>query len=522
MAATPGAQAREAQALFNQGRYQEAAETYEAALAEADERIQPLYRLNAAIARFQANQPQQATSHFRELLDNESLQSPSTEYNLARSLYANASVETNATQRIELLQQAANHYLNVIRRNDSDIPARAGAQQLLMELPETLRNAELQDVLDKNKELETYQIVDKLLKGQRSLQADIQSALEDPSPSRIQALEDISVKQRRNSDLIIPLKQSVQKDFEAGRVDGEQNLEELAAHIDAELSRAQADLSTSAQHLRDLLPTGLTAAKQAETNLYPLWKSLAPYEPLLKEDLHRTTNLLATIRAASADTLPDLIDDQKETALLSALFVKRFTEAVPEEGLPAPEPDPDVESTPGATNAPPQMLLTPQERQTILALSESLITHQRAGIDALDQKQQQRASIQQERAQTLIEQIQELLPKDPNQPPNRPPPPQDNPPPPPEDPQNDQPPPEDQPPQDPQDQDDPEADPPPPDDQPAAEEQQEPTNVDPVEEMNESDAKRILQLARQREKEHAEKERQRRMKLEQVPQGQDW
>ena len=165
---------------------------------------------------------------------------------------------------------------------------------------------------------------------------------------------------------------------------------------------------------------------------------------------------------------------------------------------------------------------TPQERQTILALSESLITHQRTGIDALDQGQQQRAAREQERAQTLVEQIQDLLPKDPNAPPNQPPPPQDNPPPPPEDQENQQPPPEEPPPDNPQDNNNSEDNPPPPEDTQAPEDQAEPANTDSLEEMNASDAKRILQLARQREKEHAEKERKRRMKLEQVPQGQDW
>ncbi len=523
-----GARARQAQTLFESGDFAGAASAYAEAAAESDPKVRTVYQFNEAISLYRAGQAKQASDRFRDLLSTPSATSDGIRANFARSLYETSLSATNMVMREKLLDEAGEEFLESLRELQTDDTRRSGVSQILTELPSIRRHIELEKIMEEHKDAQPFALVDDLLTSQRKLRTDIPLAFNDTTPKKIARLEKLGEEQRKNADLFLPLQAALQKSLQSAPPEKQASAAKQLSEIQSFLKTTAQTISQSSSELRNLDAHSYENTLEAEANMYQFWKMLAPYDRLIREDLLQTTNLInistTVLARVSADHLKVISDKQAESLAISELFVKNFTQSVPEEGLPA-QPDPNASKSP--TNAPPEMAITPETRQKILTLSNSLVTRQTTALDSIDRKNFDLTVEEQMRSKRLIEEIISLLPNPPSSDQNN------------QDQDSEKPPPDGEPPPgDPQDSNsDPSKENPPepppesdpsknPDPDPADGTEDDPQDGDSEDSadpdtMNKADAQRILKLASQREKEHADDVRKQKMKLEQLPIGRD-
>jgi hypothetical protein len=273
----------------------------------------------------------------------------------------------------------------------------------------------------------------------------------------------------------------------------------MAAQINGFAESIRDQMGTAADALRDLDPAADPSARQSENAVYHLWKGVAGYGMLLREDLLRQTNAITITTAPSIPVadgpLAAMRQEQAEAAELTTLFKDHFEQTVPPEGLSVPVP-PATNTVTAATNATKQVL-SPEDRAKILTLSDEALAQQRLALAATNLH----VSLPyQRRSHDVLKEIEKLLPKQESPSPQQQQKPSEQP----QD-QQKQPQPQDQ--QKPQESK--------PEPKPAKEEKT-------PDSMARDEVQRMLEKARQREKDHELEKRQRDAYAPLSPVDRDW
>jgi Ca-activated chloride channel family protein len=534
--------ARQAQNLYLLGKYREAAAAYLQAAQESSQQLRNTLTYNAACALYHAGQYQAAADKFAEVVrDGEPaapqwLRRPSARaaagnynagcalFRLAEQAVGGSESNRNYGARPTLLEQSGQAFQRALRLNTDLASARDNLATVVQALPEAREQAKTHALLEKYGKSPPDQVADEMLTGQRKLMEDLAPILTNATPARIEMLEALAARQRQNTDLLIPMRAGLANAMSAAPAlssnapaNPQQQMAELNQHLDAVKNVMQ----ESREALRNLDNNAWGSVATAEAGIYTLWKALADFYKVLREDMRRQTNaitLTTQIQTQVSDTVhANTLAQQEEAGKLTQLFTNRFIQAVPPEGLkppPAPSNAPPAKA-PGGTNAPARSAstneaggpaeeegITPEKRARILSLAAEATARQAAAAKLLGESKLDASLTEQRASYKLLEEIEKLLPKQKNQQ-NQQQKPQEQPKPQPQPNEQPKPPkPEDQPPPE-NPQPPPEQPPPKPEDQPKPKEK----------EMTPEQARAILEKAQQREKEH----QQEKMRIDYLP-----
>lgn len=508
--------ARKAQTLYTLHQYDLAAATYLEAARGGPPSLQSAMRYNAACALYQAGRHEEAGELFRTLYSRDQAPLADAAFNRGVALHqASLHTPTNTPDstrlpeelRAEYLTDSAEAFQRALRTQRDSQPARNSLAAVQALLPEASEQAHIARVLKNEGQTSPSALADRLLNGQRQINAAIPLADTNSIPDRIRVLERLARDQKANADLLIPLKSQLIEALSKQPADATNRPvrpEEIAHFIEVTRER----LTQTTRELRDLDPHAAASGKGAETALYTLWKGIADYPQLLGEDIGRQSNAVrVTARALAqlpASELTDGVQNQAEAQTLTQLFLDRFQATVPKEGLPAPQTSsstppgaPSPSSTPADTNAPP--LLTAEDRQKIVELARLAIDVQSNAVQTLRAGETEKARNRTRHAAELLKEIEKLLPR-PSKPQSSQQP-QDQP-------QSQKP---DQP-KDSPDQQPPESSQPP---QPKPDEE-------PQKPQTPKDIQQLLDLARQREKDYQDAQRHKNSDIPMPPMTRDW
>jgi len=423
---------------------------------------------------------------------------------LGASLYR-ASGKTEGTEaertadRASLLRKAGESFKGAARGDSEDQAAMRDLAVVLDELPEADEQAKIAKLMEEHAQSSAFDLARRMLENERQIVEDISAAHTNSSPSRISQLESAARRQEENADLWIPLKGKFLQAMPQQGDDAAARQAELGQFIEA----TRDNMIDTARRLEDMDQAGYESARLTEASVYHLWKGVAPYAPLLQEDMRRQTNAMTINGAAAADdrAMQPLAAEQDEAAELTRLFTKRFSEAVPEETAPVPQQ--------GQQEEPEQ--LSPETRKEILDLAAEALGSQEKASALIGEANLVDALVEQKAANNLLKQIEELLPKEET---------------PSKQPEQQQ--------QDEQDQSEQQADeeeqqPGEPDAQPEEQPREQPEpqeqDGDPAEEekheISEEQMRNMLEKALEREREH-EEEKRRRRRIPLSPRERDW
>jgi Ca-activated chloride channel family protein len=502
--------ALKAQALYVAGRYEEAAGAYLGAARHAVRRPRFDYLYNAGCALLKAGRNQEAADTFRSLLALEDATLADASYNLGIALHEAAATSSagkgqpdaaGADARVDALQQSVAAFQRSARLAPDDADSRRNLAVVSAKTLQARDEARLAKVLAAHGQTPPDALADLMLQQQRQLLRDLPAAFTNTTPARIQALEDLAARQDDTADLMIALKGKLLEALARqppATASNAPSPQQMAAHINGFAESIRDTMGATAETLRDLDPSADPRARQAETSVYNLWKGVAGYGMLLREDILRQTNAitLAAPRAAAADAaqLTALRQEQSEAAELTSLFRSRFGQTVPPEGLSVPAPAATNDAA-AATNVMKQ-ILSPEDRTKILALSDQALAAQEKAVAAAGPD----AALPHQRlSHDLLKEIEKLLPKQdsPSQQQQKPS----------EQPQDQKEQPQNQPPPKPEESK--------PEPKPDKEEKK-------PEAMARDDVQRMLEKARQREKDHEMEKRQREAYAPLSPVDRDW
>ncbi len=419
--------ARDAQRQAALHNYQSAADTYLRAASNATVEASADYLYNAGCALFDAGQYAPAAELFRQRLSHGDKPAPAGLRNLGATLTALADRSSSATNpatetRARSLAEAADAYRRALRAAPDAGQTRADLAVVAARLPEAREQARIAALMEKHGQTPAPQIADQLLTEERQVTAAADAAATNLTPSRVAQLEEAARLQREASDLIVPLKakliEALKQQPKATNMPGP---EAIAAYIES----VRDHLDASASRLRDLEPDAPQRAADGEAAIYRLWKGVASHEMALREGLRRQTNAIALTQHMEREPDGRLRGEQQETIDLTQIFSNRFAQAVPPQGLPAPPPKPS--QTVGQSGSPAvapasaaapntNMLISAETRAKILKLADEAVDTQRQALTALTSTDPSNALPQERKSRDLLTEIAKLLP---------PPPPQD-------------------------------------------------------------------------------------------------
>ncbi len=409
--------ARFAQKLYMLGKYEEAANAYLNAAEGSTRKSQLDYRHNAAVALFKAGKHKEAAEIFKQLDDlseNENRFAPSMA--LGSSLYraaelANKQDLTNVTERAQLLKEAGEAFKNAARTETGNESARENLAVVLKNLPEAESQAHIMNLMSKYEQTPPANIAMEMLTTQSEINRDLLNAITNKSPSRIKQMEDLALKQKRVSDLWIPLKPKLM----AGTTEQDQ---QKLANLDQTIELTRDNMITASKRLRDLDQNAGASASQSRAVVYQIWKSIAPSNQILQQDIKMQSNSISQVESKTPNQ-PLAEVGQNESVDLTKIFIQCFSDAVPDQttgstsqavmSLPVSQL-PTAEENSSATNQ-----ISPEKRQKILDLAKQAVFTQEMALGLLKQKNFQEALPQQKVSYELLKEIEKLLPKDENQ-----------------------------------------------------------------------------------------------------------
>ena len=312
--------AREAQSLFREGKAEEAAARYDAALAAeggASKSLEEDIRLNAAIAALEAGDAAGAAERFRALPPGFEASS-----GLGTALYRLATAperedETNrvasARARLSAMQGAADAFAEAARLRPRDAAARtnlATAASAIVPLRETLRDAEFEEKWGGRQPPE---ILAALLAAQREAYAEAARAEADKTPESIRRREKAAVRQREAASAWTPLRDAL-----VAMVRESVTTAAEAAAFEARLSDAADAASGAADALDSFLPDALPAMRRAEETAFALQPVFADPLALLSLAIESESNALA--RVADPARLRTPVEEQQASSWLFRTF----------------------------------------------------------------------------------------------------------------------------------------------------------------------------------------------------------
>jgi len=395
--------ARKAWRLYSLGRHSEAADAYLAAASAISGDSERL-RYNAAVSLYRAGRHSEAAELFRALALRSPRMKAESFHGLGASLEAQSRPGKDAdaaaiVSAAETLKQAADAFREGARleRKESSSALAAVAARI----PEAEEAALIARLTERFQGAPPDAIASEMLAGQRAVAAAGAAAFTNVTPARITALEEAAAAQKATADLWIPLKAKLLDALAASA--GDADTKKRAAQVAETIEITRDRMNTAAGQFRDMDPTALSSAAVCEGAVYAVWKAVASFAPLIMEDIRRQTNAIPSAAPGRPDTRRA---EQAECLDLTGLFKQRFSEQVPEGGLPAQAPTDGADST---TNAPP--LISAETRQKILELAAEAEAFQDSAVKALDESRADDTvrDLQARAYSTLIE-ILKLLP----------------------------------------------------------------------------------------------------------------
>lgn len=464
--------ARRAQRLYRMGSYHESAKAYLAAMQGQTAALQNDCLYNAGNALYRAGQYQVAAEKYTELTTRQPTDPAAAFYNLGCATFQLAeqakSAGTNVppNERPDLLERSGLAFQRTLRYRSDDEAARANLGVVTNLLPEAREQAKLKALLARYQGIPPPQMADTLLTNQRKISTDLPAALTNATPSRIDQMEALSAQQRDNTDLLIPLKISLASALaqmaasSVAAVAATSGVPQ-AAQVEQHIEAVRNTMQQATESLRNLENEAYRSVMKAESGVYNLWKGMAQFPQLLREDLFRQTNTInlttsvlkrtaevaatsrpeaeSRLEAASRLELPVIRYQQNEAQELTRLFVERFSQAVPPGGTPPPggmqPPGGMPVSTSGAanstiatgaataaitgvaaTNAPEKKQeITAETRTNILALAQQALTLQDLALRQIESTNLTASLPNQRQAYDILKEIEKLLPKNKDQ-----------------------------------------------------------------------------------------------------------
>ncbi len=407
--------ARHAQRLFKRGKYREAAEAYLQSAQGVSRRASRDFRHNAAIALAEDGDFEAASHILRELSlqgrhgeRDENVALGSALYRAADTLDANDPEQ--AERRARLFREAGEAFKEAWRTHPEDDNAQVNVAVSMARLSDEAQQAKALALAKKYENVAAPQLADQMLTEQREIARQIPSAITNTTPDRIRQLEALAARQREQADLWLPLKGKLAEAMsQQGNASNAQHFAALTQLMDV----TQEEMHSGAHKLRDLDPEGFRASKLAEHGTYQLWKTVAPFDMVLREDIRQQTNAIGLVEGTiPEDPYTSPHDIQNEAAMLTEIFKQRFEQAIPEEGTAQPPDAAATNAIPPSGEAPAQPEgITAEERAEILALTSEAIDAQKRAADLIKQGNKQSAIDAQKLSKDRLSAIQELLPK---------------------------------------------------------------------------------------------------------------
>ncbi len=379
--------ARVAQAWLKQGKYREAAEGFLSAARGADKDEADRYRYNAAYSYYQAKNTDKCLETVRPLLASKKFVARAGELMAKLQMeQAKGKGAEDPAAKYDALKDAAMGFQLALREAPKDERCNQNFSRAAWPLPEARESAHIAKVLKEHEKTTSDQLLGRMLKEQRKLMDESYSLFTNEAPEMVRLADALSVRQEKQADLWIPLKQQVIQ-----AVTNQQQQAQVLQQV--ELTRDM--MKGSSEALADLLPESVGEVAQSEPAVYQLWKAVVAPPNLVEEDIVCQSN---AIKKLAARYLQER-DTQPETLQLTKLFSQRFPEWAKQY----------VEQAKSNTNMPPfkaedqakiQELATHTEK-----LQEEILDPKTKAIDRLGLKQQA--------LKNLLE-IRDLLPKNPS------------------------------------------------------------------------------------------------------------
>ncbi len=489
--------ARMAQRLFRKSKYAEAAAVYEEAAKGSTRESQRDFMFNAAVAWYRAGEYAKAAAILQGLIQSRHDVDGPAARGLGSALHRRAEELDGAVDaatlkgREALLKRSAAAYQEALRAKEDNDDDRANLALVLGELPEAEEKALIAQLMQDHGQTQPFGLLETMLSEQRDILEICPQAFTNDSPGQIAQFESLAARQKANAHLWIPLKGKL-----LGMLQGKAGPDQLAM-MNGAMDSIQDSMMDASAALRDLDAAGYGPAGDAESNLYAIWKQMADYTLLLREDLRRQSNAISrteqAITAGTPSTEKTLLD-QAEALSLTPLFVQRLPDALPEDAHMINELGPDGQPD-ASIQQPTDLGLTVEAHSNIVALAEEAVAAQQLALDHLQAGRQIDAMDEEMRSYDLLKQIEELLPKSPDQ----------------QQQQQDQ---QDQP----QEQQEPQEEPPPPEEQQQEQQQPEPEPQD----ISQEELEKLMERALEREKEYEERQRERNRSTPLSPRERDW
>lgn len=390
VAANCAEKAREAQALYRQGEYTNAAALYlDAVNGQDDPQMAARCRYNAGLSSFKAGDLAVASEALLPIIALPGFGNAAELYGAANFKTASDAVAaTNAAAKAQALERASTGFLHALRAAPDDERARRNLSRATANIPAVRDAAHLESVLAKYGQTPPQQLIGQLLGEQRKVMEEaVAVSTNENAATMIAGFEKLAERQRANADLWIPLKQML---VDSGAITNERQRAEVAERIE----QTRDAMTRGAVLLEDISPDAYAPMAKSEQTVYGFWKMLSEPPALIGEDILVQTNAYVSPDEPRFPERPDWEDALQ----LSQLFAERFPQWAEQV----------IQQRQADTNAPP---FTEEDAAKINELTESLLWIQQDAVK--NEKTEERKSAALE-ALKLLEHIRELLPKNPN------------------------------------------------------------------------------------------------------------
>jgi Ca-activated chloride channel family protein len=410
--------ARIAQKLYASGDYEQAAAAYLQAAAGSTRRSQRDFRYNAAVASFKAERYKEAADILRGLTSVEGEVARDASLGLGAALFRAAeevggelSEAEWTSRRARLLREAGQAFQQAARAESKDERvADRNLAVVLRELKEAEQEAKIAGLMSRYEKSPSGRIAAEMLRAQRKVNKDMLAAFTNESPSRIKQMEGAAKQQSAVADLWIPLKGKLLA--ETAQQPGT-NQPVNPAQLEQVIEATRASMVDAAEALKNLEPEAERSARTAEIAVYQLWKSIAAFPELLREDIRLQTNIIDLTAAPLSGERERLGREagQNEAADLTGLFAQRFSQAVPEGGTQQAAPGGAQPEAKAESESAPQQAISAADRQKILDLAAKAAAAQKRAADLLRANDAARALPAEQTAYRMLKQIEDMLPK---------------------------------------------------------------------------------------------------------------
>lgn len=397
-----------AQKRYRLGNFRAAAKAYEAAAEGATRDSQETFMYNAAVCYFRAKAYDQAVDILGRLTEQGGRDQADVHYNRAAALYQQAKVLDGQTaddrqHYAELISEAAADLLAAYRRRPDEDQYRRNLAIVESDMFRSREEARRAALLEQYQEADAFAVANEILESQREILERFPVAFTNQTPERIEQIEALAARQRENADRMIPLKAKLEDVLSQNPDDAQtaSRAEDVHHFLDAMHVR----LDTSARRLRDLGADAYEPAARAEGEVYGLWKSMAPVDAILREDLYRQTNAIRAtaplVELATPAVRRAIRLQQEEARNLTDRFTKQFNA----ENLEA------VQAMAGSDIGGTNQVLSAEEQRKILDLAARTRALQDKALELLDQDSLSGSLAAQRESYARLQEIERLLPK---------------------------------------------------------------------------------------------------------------